>query len=247
MAINDRIKDARKKIGYTQDQLGKLIGVAKSTVAGYERGSSEPSIDIIIKIMDALHVDANYLWQDSVQTFNSISASELELIRNFNMLDSQGQDTVLYIIKNEKKRCEQVNKMKNEVNELQEQIKEKVPTRILAYYGRIAAAGISFGFDDIIQNNTIEVPLTRESEYADFAIGVSGDSMLPTYEHGDIVLVKKVDHLNIGDVGIFQKDNGIYIKEVGENELISHNTSYKPIPNNGDIKRIGKVIGKIQI
>lgn len=247
MAINDRIKDARKKIGYTQDQLGKLIGVAKSTVAGYERGSSEPSIDIIIKIMDALHVDANYLWQDSVETPNSISASELELIRDFNMLDSQGQDTVLYIIKNEKKRCEQINQMKNEVNELQEQIKEKVPTRILAYYGRIAAAGISFGFDDIIQNNTIEVPLTRESEYADFAIGVSGDSMLPTYEHGDIVLVKKVDHLNIGDVGIFQKDNGIYIKEVGENELISHNTSYKPIPNNGDIKRIGKVIGKIQI
>ena len=37
--------------------------------------------------------------------------------------------------------------------------------------------------------------------------------MEPTYYDGDIVYVQKATHLDVGDVGIFQKDNCIYIKE----------------------------------
>ena len=34
MSLNQRIKEARLKMGYTQEQLGSMIGVAKTTVAG---------------------------------------------------------------------------------------------------------------------------------------------------------------------------------------------------------------------
>ena len=64
MALEDRIKEARKNNGLTQQQAAGLIGVAKSTWAGYESGNSTPDIDKIVKIMDVLNVDANYLWQD---------------------------------------------------------------------------------------------------------------------------------------------------------------------------------------
>ena len=88
--------------------------------------------------------------------------------------------------------------------------------------------------------------MTDESQRADYAIGVSGDSMEPTFYDEDIVYVAKNSIPEIGDIGIFQKDNGIYIKEVGENELISHNSEYKPIVNNGDILCLGKVVGKVE-
>lgn len=64
MALEDRIKEARKLAHLTQQQASSLIGVAKSTWAGYESGNSTPDIDKLVKIMDVLHVDANYLWQD---------------------------------------------------------------------------------------------------------------------------------------------------------------------------------------
>lgn len=66
MAFEDRVKQARKNAGLTQERAAASIGVAKSTWAGYESGSSQPDIAKIVKIMDVLNVDANYLWQDYV-------------------------------------------------------------------------------------------------------------------------------------------------------------------------------------
>lgn len=38
MTIGEKIKKARLEKGYTQEELGKLIGVQKSAVAKYEKG-----------------------------------------------------------------------------------------------------------------------------------------------------------------------------------------------------------------
>lgn len=38
MTIGEKIKNARLAKGYTQEELGKLIGVQKSAVAKYEKG-----------------------------------------------------------------------------------------------------------------------------------------------------------------------------------------------------------------
>lgn len=64
MAFEDRVREARKKARLTQEQAAMRIGVAKSTWAGYESGNSQPDINKVVRIMDALGVDANYLWQD---------------------------------------------------------------------------------------------------------------------------------------------------------------------------------------
>ena len=44
MSLNDRIKEARLRNGMTQEQLADKIGVAKSTLTGYEKGNREPNI-----------------------------------------------------------------------------------------------------------------------------------------------------------------------------------------------------------
>ena len=61
MVIGDRIKKARISMGFSQESFGKLLGVSKVSVCGYELGTRTPSLDTLIKIMDILDLDPNYL------------------------------------------------------------------------------------------------------------------------------------------------------------------------------------------
>lgn len=70
MAFRDRLKEARKRAGITQLELGQLLGVAKSTVSGYELGTSEPDTAKIVLLLSILKVDANYLWQDEMSSLS---------------------------------------------------------------------------------------------------------------------------------------------------------------------------------
>lgn len=83
MSLGDRIREARKNKNLTQEQLGSLIGVAKTTIAGYEK-DREPTAAKIGEIADALCVDANYLLQDEVKAFNDSHATsqEMKIIKN---------------------------------------------------------------------------------------------------------------------------------------------------------------------
>lgn len=150
------------------------------------------------------------------------------------------------MLERETKRVEQIREMQTKLKGQEEQAQFiNTRRRLLAYYGKIAAAGMSVGFDDLLSGMTIEVPDNADSQQADYAIGISGDSMESTYYDGDIVYVQKVERLNTGDIGIFQKDNCIYIKEAGNSELLSHNPKYRPIPGEG-VELLGKVLKKIE-
>ena len=65
--FKDRLREARRRAKLTQSQLAEQIGVATSTLTGYEKGNSEPEMNKVQKIMSALGVDANYLWQDEMR------------------------------------------------------------------------------------------------------------------------------------------------------------------------------------
>lgn len=252
------LKELRKKkkltAKETADRLSSLgYEISEKTISGYETGIRMPNADVFMALCTI------YDCKNILEMFSFIKAdhsiltdSEWEMVEKYRFISTHSPDGASVVdtvldrefsiaekIREQKEQLEQIQKMDMEVAE------EFIPKRILAYYGKIAAAGKSYGFDDVIAG-TIECPLTDESQRADYAIGVSGDSMEPTFYDGDIVYVSKNAHLGIGDIGIFQKDNGIYIKEVGENELISHNPEYKPIVNNEDILCLGKVVGKVE-
>ena len=58
-------------------------------------------------------------------------------------------------------------------------------------------------------------------------------------------MLKSVRSLNTGDIGIFMVNNECFIKEAGENGLISHNKKYPIIPGSKHIICVGKVLGKV--
>lgn len=96
MALHDRIKEARKNAGMTQTELGEKIGVAKTTIAGYEK-SREPTAAQLGEIADVLGVDVTFLLQDEIKKRYDSSATlqEMEhIIKKYRSLDPYGQEAV---------------------------------------------------------------------------------------------------------------------------------------------------------
>lgn len=108
MAYSDRLREARKKAGLTQTELGGLVGCAKTTITGYETGKSEPNMATLSRIMQVLNVDANFIFQDEAfEHFNShATSSEMEfLVKPYRALDQNGQKMVRTVLELELARC----------------------------------------------------------------------------------------------------------------------------------------------
>mgnify|MGYP003765920885 CR=1 FL=1 len=61
MKIGDRIRALREERGIRQTDLAEAIGVALTTISGYELGTRTPRIDVLTKIAEYFGVTPNYL------------------------------------------------------------------------------------------------------------------------------------------------------------------------------------------
>ena len=238
MSIGSRIKEARININLTQEELAYKIGVTKGAIANYENEVSVPKTDLLFKLFDALQCDANYLYQDEMKALKNefvVTLSEQKLIKKYRVLDSYGADLINTIVDKEYSRVMEQSLQLDEVPAPYLYTKTEYLT------GLSAGTGL-FVFDDI-PTQVINVP--EEYKEADFVIGVSGDSMQPTYYDGDKVAVKKSPCIDKGEIGVFMIDGSGYIKELGDGKLISHNKSFDDIELNENTVCIGRVLGVI--
>lgn len=102
--FGDQLKKARKNAGFTQREVAEKIGVATSTYTGYEIGNSFPTVEAIQKIMSALGIDANFLWQDEMEEKCALTEEERKILKAYRSLDYFGKKAVEAIIDIEKKR-----------------------------------------------------------------------------------------------------------------------------------------------
>jgi len=61
LMVASRIKKERKKAGYTQEQFSNVTEINRITYSGYEVGRSEPTIECLVRIADALNLSLDYL------------------------------------------------------------------------------------------------------------------------------------------------------------------------------------------
>ena len=236
MTFGERLTKLRKEHGYTtRNEFADKLGIPSTTLRNYETDVREPGHTFLKQISELFNVSVDYLLclTDDKEVLKSFRLRESEqiMVEKYRNLDNHGKELVNLVLDKEHERY-------------LASVKEKpAALRIYTYMQKIAAAGNGFYFDDI-PTETIEAPYI---EGADFIIGVSGDSMEPTYSDGDLVYVEKRQILNTGEIGIFMINNECFIKEVGEDGLLSHNPKYKPIPGTENIHCIGKVLGKVDI
>lgn len=111
MSLNDRIKEARLGAKLTQEQLASLVGVAKSTITGYEKGNRVPTAAMVGDIALATKVDANFLYQDEVNSLHDYQATPYELeniIKKYRLLDEHGKKMIEMVMQAEYERCNPV-------------------------------------------------------------------------------------------------------------------------------------------
>lgn len=244
MAFKDRLKQARFAKGLTQEQLANAIGVAKSTVTGYEKGNSEPDMNKISKIMNTLDIDANYLWQDAMknQTGSPVldfSSKERGTIKKYRVLDEHGKNAVDAILDVEYKRMTHIVKT---------QVQHKNNITYIACYDLAVSAGTGSPMGDTPYRTRLEIPTEFVPDNAHYCVRVSGNSMEPAYSDGDIVFVQRQDEcVREGEIGIFVLNGDSYVKQMGKSELISLNLNYDPITIHEFDTLIcqGRVLGKV--
>ena len=61
MVIGERIKKERLARGLNQEEFGKMLGVTKVSVCGYETGNRVPTMETFEQILNTLNVEPNYL------------------------------------------------------------------------------------------------------------------------------------------------------------------------------------------
>lgn len=82
MYLERRIKEKRVETGYTQEGLGKVIGVSKVSVCQWEKGIKKPSTENLIKLANAFKVSIEYLIGNDVNVIDRISQQTLKMADN---------------------------------------------------------------------------------------------------------------------------------------------------------------------
>lgn len=61
MNIADRLKELRKKAGYSQEQLAEMLDVSRQAVSKWESAQGNPDIENVIKLTKIYHVSTDYI------------------------------------------------------------------------------------------------------------------------------------------------------------------------------------------
>lgn len=134
--------------------------------------------------------------------------------------------------------------------EFKNSLSKKSGTKI-PVLGRVAAGIPLEAIEDIIDYEEIPEELAKTGEF--FGLKIKGDSMEPRIREGDVVIVRKQDDAETGDVvvAMINGDDATCkrLKKYGEGiMLISNNPAYEPFIFNYDeirekpVRIVGKVI-----
>ena len=83
MVIGLRLKEARILKDLTQQELGKIVGVSKTSICLYEKCQKTPSLKVFEKLAKALDVSPEYLMGDDL----GIKDSEPKIFINISKQD----------------------------------------------------------------------------------------------------------------------------------------------------------------
>lgn len=238
MNVGERIKQRRKDLKMSADELATSVGVSRSTIFRYEKGDIEKvGPDVLKKIADKLNVSPADLmgWDDTPVQELKIPTSPLvqKITEKAVKLTAPRKQKVLDFTEN------QLREQSNKVISLEENLFE-----FKVYEKLSAGTGFSY-FND---GNYDTVFYDKDLDH-DFASWVFGDSMEPKYMNGEVVLIKETGFDYDGAVYAVDWDGQTYIKKVYKEKdglrLVSINNKYKDkfAPYEEDPRIIGKIVG----
>ena len=223
--IGEKIKQYRLANGWTQQELGAKIGISKNAIGNYEKGFRSPKKNTMFDLANAFNVSIDDLFPP-IQKDTPSTTSKIQSI--YDELEPNRQRKV--IIYAEKLRDEQEKRRKAKINEVSEVI-GLYQVEVVSETAAASGFNYGFGYDDT-DRETIEVD--EQPPRHDIATKVSGDSMQPDYQDGDILyLVDKGLTTYNGDLAVIAYGDRSYFKKIytenGRLRLVSLNDKYEDI------------------
>lgn len=200
--LGSRIKELRLERKMTGDELGKVLGISKSTISLYEHDKSTP--DDAIKKKICSYFDVSFDWLMGITTSR----------------------TTIY----------------------PKRTGRGVPIPVL---GRVVAGIPLEAVEEILDYEEITPELAATGDF--FALKIRGHSMEPRMLDGDVVIVRRQDDVDSGDVAIvLVNGNEATVKRIKKQEdgitLIATNTCvYEPhFYSNKEIQSLPvQILGKV--
>ena len=230
--IGPIITKYRKNKHLTQPELAALmqkdgIDVTEKGLSGWESGRTEPGYRQLFTLCKILEIRDIYEEVFGVNPYNPMS-----------ILNDAGKERAAEYI-------EMLSEREKYVKHEIPAVKKNAIRNINLYSLRVSA-----GTGNFLDSDDYEVIEADEfvPSGADFAVQITGDSMMPLIRDRQIIYVHRQDTLEDGEIGIFSLNGNAYCKKLmkhkKETALISLNKRYDPIPvtENSDLIVFGKVI-----
>lgn len=214
MNIEDNLKEIIEvKFGNVKT-FAEKIDLPYTTVRSIlQRGVMNAKVENVIKIADGLNMKAEDLMSlDNTQSISTI----------YNQLDQKRQAKVYNFADR------QLREQKYGVADAGKivPLKRREP-KTVDIYGRLSAGGGAYNDKSVIE--TVEVD-SAPSKY-DMAFVVSGDSMEPMFEDGEVVFVNETQDVCNGQIAAIEINNEAFIKKIYLEDkrmrLVSLNTDIK--------------------
>lgn len=219
-AIGPIIAKYRKEKHFTQPELAELLSkegveVSEKAISAWESGRNEPNVKQLFALCRILGIKDIYEDVYGINPYNP-----------FSKLNDLGKERALEYV---------------EMLAANEKFAKAVPEIIPISSGKIVklfTLGVSAGTGNFLDSEDYtEIELDEfVPAGTDFAVHITGDSMMPMYHDKQIIYIHKQDYLADGEIGIFSINGNAYCKKLQNNKkgtaLISLNKKYDPIPVN---------------
>lgn len=121
MEFASRLKELRKKHGYTQSTLAQALGVSNGTIAMWETGKRTPDYTLISQLSDMFDRRIDYilgfsddptspkLTTENIEQFEQWETQDelIDVFRQYLRLDTYGKMNVRSLLKREMVRCQE--------------------------------------------------------------------------------------------------------------------------------------------
>ena len=231
MDIGKKLMELRRSSGLSQQEVARLISlhtgpITNRAVSKWETGASLPDAAQFVWLCEIYGVT------DVVSEFLGIGTGS-----PFSGLNPEGVRMAGEFIS--------LLKLSDAYAEVEPIREKRSAARVVPLYDLPVSAGTGIFLDS---NNFESYEADDIPPEANFAVRISGDSMAPELNDGQIVYVKSCTELEDGDIGIFVYNGDSYCKVLDRSNglrLVSINPRYTPISIKYayELRVVGKVVG----